>query len=49
MEQITIKFVDYLKYVQEEDLTVDGAMTDPKGDRSKAPSLRRTRSLSPCC
>ncbi len=23
--------------MQEEDLTVDGAMTDPKGDRSLAP------------
>lgn len=31
-------FVDYMKYVQENDLTVDGAMTDPKGDRSLSPS-----------
>lgn len=31
-------FVNYLKYVQENDLTVDGAMTDPKGDRSLSPS-----------
>lgn len=30
-------FITYLKYCQEKDLTVDGAMTDPKGDRSKAP------------
>ncbi|MBP3736754.1 MAG: 4-hydroxyphenylacetate 3-hydroxylase family protein [Lachnospiraceae bacterium] len=30
-------FLKYLKYVQENDLTVDGAMTDPKGDRSRAP------------
>ena len=30
-------FVDFLTYVQKNDLTVDGAMTDPKGDRSKAP------------
>ena len=30
-------FVEYLKYVQENDLVVDGAMTDPKGDRSLAP------------
>lgn len=30
--------VNVLKYVQEKDLTVDGAMTDPKGDRSLAPS-----------
>ncbi|MEG0292089.1 MAG: 4-hydroxyphenylacetate 3-hydroxylase N-terminal domain-containing protein [Anaerovoracaceae bacterium] len=31
-------FVNYLKFVQENDLVVDGAMTDPKGDRSKSPS-----------
>lgn len=31
-------FVDYMIYVQEQDLTVDGAMTDPKGDRSLPPS-----------
>jgi len=31
-------FVNYLKYVQENDLTVDGAMTDPKGDRGLSPS-----------
>ena len=30
-------FVSFLKYAQENDLTVDGAMTDPKGDRGKAP------------
>ncbi|MDR2457004.1 MAG: 4-hydroxybutyryl-CoA dehydratase [Clostridiales Family XIII bacterium] len=30
-------FVKYLKYVQENDLTVDGAMTDPKGDRGLSP------------
>lgn len=30
-------FKQFLEMVQEEDLTVDGAMTDPKGDRSKAP------------
>lgn len=30
--------VKFLKYVQENDLTVDGAMTDPKGDRSLSPS-----------
>ena len=27
-----------MKFVQENDLTVDGAMTDPKGDRSLSPS-----------
>ena len=31
------RFLKYLEYVQENDLTCDGAMTDPKGDRSKAP------------
>ncbi len=33
-------FTDFMKYVQAEDLTVDGAMTDPKGDRSLAPSAQ---------
>jgi len=32
------RFTEYLKWVQDNDLTVDGAMTDPKGDRSLAPS-----------
>lgn len=31
-------FKKFLKYVQENDLTVDGAMTDPKGDRGLSPS-----------
>ncbi len=30
-------FKNFMIYCQEKDLTVDGAMTDPKGDRSKAP------------
>ena len=30
-------FKNFLTMVQDQDLTVDGAMTDPKGDRSKAP------------
>ncbi len=30
-------FKKFLTFVQDNDLTVDGAMTDPKGDRSKAP------------
>ncbi len=30
-------FVKFMHYVQDNDLTVDGAMTDPKGDRSLAP------------
>jgi len=31
------RFKDYWKWVQTEDLVVDGAMTDPKGDRGKRP------------
>ncbi len=31
------RFRDYVRYLQEEDLVADGAMTDPKGDRSLAP------------
>lgn len=31
------RFCEFLKMVQHNDLTVDGAMTDPKGDRSRAP------------
>jgi 4-hydroxybutyryl-CoA dehydratase/vinylacetyl-CoA-Delta-isomerase len=31
-------FLKFLEYAQEHDLTVDGAMTDPKGDRSLSPS-----------
>jgi len=31
------RFLQYLKYVQENDFTCDGAMTDPKGDRSLPP------------
>lgn len=30
-------FIAFMKEVQEKDLTVDGAMTDPKGDRSLPP------------
>lgn len=32
------RFKAYLKLVQDNDWTVDGAMTDPKGDRGKSPS-----------
>ena len=32
------RFINFLKMMQENDLTVDGAMTDPKGDRSLPPS-----------
>jgi len=31
------RFNKFLQHVQDNDLTVDGAMTDPKGDRSLAP------------
>jgi len=31
------RFKEYLKYVQENDLAVDGCMTDSRGDRSKSP------------
>ena len=31
------RFLKYLAHVQENDLTCDGAMTDPKGDRGLAP------------
>lgn len=31
------RFLKYLRYVQENDLTCDGAMTDPKGERSVPP------------
>lgn len=34
------RFLDSLHYVQEGDLTCDGAMTDPKGDRSLPPHQR---------
>lgn len=32
------RFLEYLKYVQESDLVLNGSMTDVKGDRSKRPS-----------
>jgi len=32
------RFVEFVKYVQEENLVIGGAMTDPKGDRSVGPS-----------
>ena len=32
------RFKKYLMYIQKNDLMIDGAMTDPKGDRGKAPS-----------
>jgi 4-hydroxybutyryl-CoA dehydratase/vinylacetyl-CoA-Delta-isomerase len=38
-------FLNYIKFVQENDYTVDGAMTDPKGDRGLAPSKQRDADL----
>ncbi|MCD8299930.1 MAG: 4-hydroxyphenylacetate 3-hydroxylase family protein [Clostridiales bacterium] len=35
----------FMIYCQENDLTVDGAMTDPKGDRSKAPHAQEDPDL----
>jgi 4-hydroxybutyryl-CoA dehydratase / vinylacetyl-CoA-Delta-isomerase len=32
------RFREYLRYIQENDLVVDGAMTDPKGNRRLGPS-----------
>ena len=32
------RLIDFIKYVQEENFVIGGAMTDPKGDRSKGPS-----------
>ncbi|MBL8716027.1 MAG: 4-hydroxybutyryl-CoA dehydratase [Myxococcales bacterium] len=34
------RFLDYLRHVQREDLVLCGAMTDPKGDRTKAPAAQ---------
>lgn len=31
------RFKEYWRWIQQDDLVVDGAMTDPKGDRSKRP------------
>ncbi len=39
------RFTEYMKLVQNNDLTVDGAMTDPKGDRSLSPSKQEDPDL----
>lgn len=39
------RFVEYMKYVQDNDLVVDGAMTDPKGDRGLSPSQQEDPDL----
>lgn len=38
-------FKKFLKYVEENDYVVDGAMTDPKGDRSLSPSKQNDPDL----
>ena len=42
-------FKKFLQYAQEKDLTADGAMTDPKGDRSLAPHAQADPDLVPAC
>ncbi len=37
------RFLKYLRYVQDEDLVCDGAMTDAKGDRSRHPAEQADR------
>lgn len=39
------RFTNYMKFVQENDLTIDGAMTDPKGDRGLSPSQQEDPDL----
>ena len=39
------RFLKYLEYVQENDLVCDGAMTDPKGDRSLLPGKQEDPDL----
>lgn len=39
------RFRKYMEYVQENDLVVDGAMTDPKGDRGRSPSQQEDPDL----
>ena len=43
--QYHTNFIKYLTYVQENDLVVDGAMTDPKGDRGLSPSQQKDADL----
>lgn len=35
------RFLEFLSFVQENDLTCDGAMTDPKGDRGLSPANQK--------
>ncbi|MFH2036812.1 MAG: 4-hydroxyphenylacetate 3-hydroxylase N-terminal domain-containing protein [Candidatus Zixiibacteriota bacterium] len=34
------RLIEWMKYAQANDITVTGALTDPKGDRTKAPSMQ---------
>ena len=44
------RFLKYLAYVQQNDLTCDGAMTDPKGGQEFTPAQTAgSGSLSACC
>ena len=40
--QYNIRFLNFLRHVQDEDLVCDGAMTDAKGDRGLRPAERPT-------
>lgn len=39
------RFIEYVKFAQKNDLVIDGAMTDPKGDRGLAPSKQEDPDL----
>lgn len=39
------RFIQYWSQVQKADWTVDGAMTDPKGDRGRAPGEQREKDM----
>lgn len=38
-------FIEYLEFIQKNDFIVDGAMTDPKGDRGLAPHAQKDADL----
>jgi len=39
------RFLDWLKQAQDNDITIAGALTDPKGDRTKPPSQQADKDL----
>jgi 4-hydroxybutyryl-CoA dehydratase/vinylacetyl-CoA-Delta-isomerase len=39
------KFIEYVKNAETNDWTIDGCMTDPKGDRSKRPSEQQNKDV----